>query len=61
MTFKRFAELWDKAGLNNLPKFKNPLVVDEMSPHTIDALVRASDGDFSTFDEIDRRLAAMGC
>jgi hypothetical protein len=52
MTFERFKELWDKAGLNNPPKFDNPTCVDEMSQRTVDALLAAAVGDFTEFEKI---------
>lgn len=57
MTYERFKELWIQAGLNNMPKFENPICMDGMSPHTIDALIAASNGDFSHFEKIDMILS----
>ena len=49
MTFKRFKQLWIESGL--------PLPTEtDMSEHTVDALVAASDGDFSHFDRIQHIL-----
>lgn len=51
MTLNRFKQLWNKAGLNNPPKFDKPIMVDEMSDHTIDALLKAAKGDFTVFED----------
>jgi len=55
MTYSRFKHLWMRH-IGNRPPVTNPIAVDEMRPHTIDALVAASRGDFTVFDEIGRRL-----
>ncbi len=52
MTYERFKELWIAAGLNDIPVPANPIAVDEMSPQTIDALVKAANGDFTIFDKV---------
>lgn len=57
MTFERFKQLWEQAGLNNPPKFDNPIMVDGCSPELEAALIKASEGDFSEFDKISRVLA----
>ena len=49
MTFRRFRELWDKAGF----RF-------ECSEHLSKALIKMARGDSSDFDEIERRLANDG-
>ena len=48
MTFERFKEIYKASGLN-LTKF-------EGSPQLIDALCKASEGDFTAFDDIERKL-----
>ncbi len=50
MTYQRFEQLWIQAGLDDLKPVANATIVDNMSPHMIDALVAASDGDFTAFD-----------
>ncbi len=50
MTYQRFKQLWAAAGLNDRI-VGNPIAVDEMSSHTIDALLAAAEGDFSTFEK----------
>lgn len=45
MTYERFKELWLQAGLSV------PTETD-MSDHTIDALLRAAEGDFSDFNHL---------
>lgn len=59
MTYDRFKELWAKAGLNK--PVPNPQFVDQMSPHTIDLLVRISDGGPAAMEEWDTitRLADL--
>lgn len=56
MTYPRFKQLWAAAGLNDLKPIDNPTMVDEMSPHTIDALVALADGDSTAFDKVKRIL-----
>ncbi len=56
MTFERFKQLWSEAGLNDRPPVKNPIMIDEMSPHTIDALVAAAHGDFTAFERVEKLL-----
>lgn len=55
MDFDRFKEIW-MATVGNRPAVANPVCVDRMSDHTIDALVAASNGDFTVFDEVARIL-----
>lgn len=58
MTFKRFKQLWDALVTDRpCPPRDNPIVMEGCSSHVLDALIAASDGDFSAFDEIDRKLA----
>ena len=61
MTFARFKQIWDTL-VTNRPKAKvvdgrPPIVQEGSSHHTLDALCRASDDDFSDFDEIEEQLA----
>ena len=51
MTFDRFQQLWEQAGL------PVPTHTDH-SPELIDALVKAADNDFSAFEKIEKRLQA---
>ncbi len=62
MTYERFKEIWDAQVATcclapDVPPPRVPRLIDRMSDHTIDALVRASDGDFSVFDEIEALLS----
>jgi hypothetical protein len=57
MTFDRFKQLWDALVTDRpCPPHNNPIVMEGCSSHTLDALVAASEGDFTVFDEIDQTL-----
>lgn len=58
MTYERFKEIWKASGIDDI-KVENPIMVDSMSKHTIDALVACSHGDFSHFDEIQKKLEVI--
>lgn len=59
MTFARFRQLWD-ALVTDRPRTPrpDPIVMEGCSRATEDALIAASDGDFTAFDDIDRALEA---
>ncbi len=57
MTYARFAQLWTALVTDRIQQHPNPIMVDGCSPHTVDALVTASEGDFSAFDRADAILA----
>jgi hypothetical protein len=61
ITFERFSEIWNREVTPTMIRMKNSkskkvIHQDGCSQHTIDALVAASNGDFSHFDKIDRLL-----
>lgn len=53
MTFERFKELWLKSGL------ELPTTTDH-SPRLVAALLAAANGDFSDFDDVEKRLDKRG-
>lgn len=59
MDFKRFSEIWDERVTKRLASKKSYSFTDRMSDATIDALVAASDGIFTVFDEIDKKLKEL--
>lgn len=50
MTYAQFKEIWDKAWGTNPP------TRIDATPETLKALIAASDGDMSYFDDIDAKL-----
>ena len=60
MTFERFHQIWTTVVTDrpaSAQAVKKAPLLNGASEQTIDALVRASDGDFAYFDEIDAKLA----
>lgn len=62
MTFARFRQLWDCLVTDRQvdtarPAPAVPYATSPVSPHTEAALIRAANGDHSTFDEISAKLA----
>lgn len=57
MTFERFKQLWDALVTDRpCPPRHNTIVQEGCSSWVLDALVAASDGDFTAFDDVDRIL-----
>lgn len=60
MTYDRFKEIWTTLVTNRAPSSEGgnkPPLSNGVSPHTVEALVAAADGDHSRFDEIQQDLA----
>lgn len=58
MKYERFKQLWD-ALITDSPKKPiddKTIIMDGCSEHTTDSLIKASHGDFSDFDKIDKIL-----
>ena len=56
MTFERFKVLWD-ALITHRPVIQgpgHPILIDGCSPGTVDALCRASHGDFAAFEQAEK-------